>query len=290
MEDTMKIKYALIALVIGMVVFSSPHLSAMKSVTFLLDGNAIDDTIVDMSSQSGQVEYRNNLKVHRGRIWMINFESGNWDYPNERAQLSRNTDTIFLRNGQVMNVTIIDFSSRRNVFEFQQGGSVHESNIKRIYFCCTELPGAYQKQSQKKGHWKDAPQDDYYPVTFMVDGRVIDSPLKYLDMRKSGFEDGLQVNTKDIWMINFEDDEMDFPRERQKLDRRMDTIFLTNGRVLYGNVLDFKEREGTFVLRNMDPVHYSQISRVYFCCNSFPDALRNLKRYKRIQHSRRRRY
>lgn len=288
----MKIKYALIALVVGMVVFSSPGLSAMQSVTFLLDGNSISDTIVDMSSRTGQVEYRNNLKVHRGRIWMINYESGNWDYPNERAQLSRSTDTIFLRNGQIMNVTITDFSSQRMVFEFLQGGSVHESNVKRIYFCCTELPGAYQnqQQNQKKGHWKDAQQDDFYPVTFMVDGRVIDTPLKYLDNRKSGFQDGLQVNTKDIWMINFENDEMDFPRERQRLDRRTDTIFLTNGRVLYDTVVDFNEREGAFGLRNMDPVHYSQIARIYFCCNIFPDALRHQQNYKRSQHPRRQRY
>ena len=136
MEETMKIKYALIALIVGMVVFSSPNLLAMKSVTFLLDGNVVNETILDISSRTGQVDFTHNLKIHRGRIWMINFDGGNWDYPNERAQLSRNSDTIFLRNGQIMNVTITDFSSRRRVFEFRQGGSVHESNIKRIYFCC----------------------------------------------------------------------------------------------------------------------------------------------------------
>lgn len=292
----MKIKYVFIAAVVGIMVLGGSHLAAIQSVTFLNDGNAITDTIIDMSSRTGQVEYRNNLKIHRGSIWMINYESGAWDYPNERAQLSRSTDTIFLRNGQIMNVTITDFSSRRMVYEFRQGGSVHESNIKRIYFCCTELPGAYQKQgqnqdqNQRKGLRRDAQQDDFYTVTFMLDGRVVDSPLKYLNNRKSGFEDGLQVNTKDIWMINFEDDSLDFPQERQRLDRRLDSIVLTNGRMLYDTVLDFNEREGTFGLRNLDPIHYSEIRRIYFCCNIFPDVYRNMRRDHRFPGQKKRRY
>lgn len=280
----MKIKMMLILAIIGMIGLSGINLSAAQSVTFLHDGNAVTDTIVDMSIRTGQVEYRRSPKLHKSRIWMINFENGQWDFPNERGQLSRNTDTIFLRNGHVQNVTIVDFSSRRRMFEFKRGGSVHESKVKRIYFCCVSLPGAYKgkQQSQTK-------EDDFYSVTFMVDGRVIDSPLKYMNTRKTGFQDGLQVNTKGIWMINFEDDSLDYPNERRRLNRRLDTILLTNGRKVFDTVIDFNERRGEFRFDNIDPIHYTKIKRIYFCCKPFPNALKNKMKQNRFKRTRTRR-
>lgn len=273
----MKIKFMMIFAVIGMIGLTGINLSADQSVIFLHDGNIITDTIVDMSSRTGQVEFRRSPKLHKSRIWMINYENAQWDFPDERGRLSRGTDTIFLRNGQILNVTIADFSSRRRMFEFNRGGSVHESNVKRIYFCCVDLPEAYRAKGQQQQ------EDDFFSVTFMVDGRVIDSPLKYLNTRKSGFQDGLQVNTKDIWMINFEDENLDYPNERRQLDRRLDTIFLTNNRKVYDTVIDFNERRGEFRFANIDPIHYSQINRIYFCCNLFPDALKNKFRQNRFK-------
>ncbi len=281
----MKMKIMLILAVIGMIGLSGINLSAAQSVTFLHDGNVITDTIVDMSSRTGQVEYRRSPKIHKSRIWMINFENSQWNFPAERKRLSRKTDTIFLRNGHVQNVTIVDFSSSRRMFEFRKGSSVHESKVKRIYFCCVELPSAYKSKQKKKPK-----TDDFNAVTFMIDGRVIDSPLKYLNTRKTAFVDGPQVNTKGIWMINLEDEDLDYPNERRQLDRRLDTVFLTNGRRVSDAVIDFNARSGEFRFKRMDPIHYSKIKRIYFCCTPFPNALRNKIRKNQFKRRVRRKY
>ena len=259
------------------------HLSAVQSVTFLLNGDTITDTIVDMSSQTGQVEFLRHGKIHRSSIWMINFMDSNWDFPDERAQLVSDRDTVFLRNGHRLNVNIVDFSSRRQMFEFRVGGGVHESKVMRIYFCCTKLPAAYRGQ-------EEAAPGESGSVTFVVDGRIIDSPLSYLNSRKTGFQDGLQINTKDIWMINFEDDSLDFPRERLQLSNRVDTIFPARGRVFYDTVVGFDGRTGNFSFQGTNPIHYSQITRIYFCCTNFPEAFKSRDRYKRTPPRIKRRY
>jgi hypothetical protein len=114
-----------------------------------------------------------------------------------------------------------------------------------------------------------------------VDGRIVEHPLAYLNSRKTGFTDGLQINTHDLWLINFVDDNFDFAGERQRLNKRMDTIFLRNGRILHGNVVEFNERTGNFTFSRLSPIHESQIKRLYFCCQEFPDAFRNKRRLRR---------
>jgi hypothetical protein len=252
-----------------------------SSVTFLKNGDTITDTIVDVSSQTGQVEFRSHAKIHRSRIWMINFVNSNWDFPAERQLLVSDRDTVFLRNGQRLNVNIVDFSSRRRTFDFRVGGRVHEDKVKRIYFCCIKLPAAYKEK-------KEAAPGEFYSVTFMVDGRIIESPLSYLNSRKTGFQDELQVNTKDIWMINLEDDSLDFPRERVRLSNKVDTIFPVNGRVFFDTVTGFNGRNGTFSFRKSKPIHYSQITRIYFCCTKFPEVFKKRGRYKQPKRIKRR--
>jgi hypothetical protein len=242
------------------------NLTAGRSVTFLKDGNGITDTIIDMSSRTGYVEFQDSPNVHRSRVWMINYENSQWDFAGERDRLSGNTDTIFLRNGHILNVKIVDFSSRRQMFEFLQGGAVHESKVARIYFCCDKLPAAFQKMKPTASSHKGKRDS----TSFLVDGRTVQYPLSYINNRKTGFTDGLQVNTKDLWMINFIDNKWDFPGERQRLNIRMDTIFMRDGKIIYDNVMDFNESSLTFRLGNKGSVHESEIKRIYFCCTKLP--------------------
>jgi hypothetical protein len=261
----MKIKRLLMVLMIAIL---GLNLMAIRSVTFLKDGNSITDTIIDMSSRTGFVEFQDNPKVHRSQIWMINFENSQWDFAGERDRLSGNTDTIFLRNGHILNVKIVDFSSRRQKFEFLKGGAVHESKVARIYFCCDKLPGAYQKMKPTAS----SPQSERYSTSFIVDGRIVEYPLSYLNSQKTGFTDGLQINTKDLWMINFIDNKWDFPGERQQLDNRLDTIFMKDGEIIYETVIDFSKSRRTFRFNGIDPIHESKIKRIYFCCTKLPTA------------------
>jgi sRNA-binding regulator protein Hfq len=259
-------------MLIFIVAFVGMSLYAAQSVTFLKNGRSFTGTILDMSSRTGVVDYKGNTKFHRNNIWMINYADTNWNHPNERRRLSNKTDTIFLRNGHVLNVRIVDFSSRRKMYEFRKGGRVHESKVLRIYFCCTPLPQAYQQALKQP----KPPQggDKRYAAVFLMNGRHIEKTLSYLNSRKSGFTDGLQINTHDIWMINFANDKWNYADERRKLDDRLDTIFLKNGKVLYDSVVDFSSRRGTFRFENIDPIHESRIKRIYFCCNPLPDAYR----------------
>jgi hypothetical protein len=273
----MKLKSLFIIL---MMVFMTLSVNAAQSVTFLKDGNKITDVIIDMSSRIGKIEYQNNYKVHRNQVWMINYVDANWDFPNERSQLSNNTDTTFLRDGTVIKDKIIDFSSRRMVWEFTNTRAVHESQIKRIYFCCTTLPGAYKQETTSPGTPGTSNQNRY-SVTFLVTGKSIEVPLSYLNAQKTGFTDGLQINTHDIWMINFEDNKWDFPGERGRLNNRQDAIFLKDGNVVYGNITNFNENQQTFQLRSGNPIHESQIKRIYFCCTVLPDVYKGALKFKR---------
>jgi hypothetical protein len=263
--------------IILMMVFMAVSLTAMQSVTFLKDGNKITDVIIDMSSRTGKIEYRNNHKAHRNQAWMINYVDANWDFPNERNQLSNKTDTVFLRDGTVIHDKIVDFSSRRLVWEFMKTRAVPESQVKRIYFCCTGLPAAYDAAASSPG-----PNDEKrYSVTFLVTGKSIETPLSYLNSQKTGFTDGLQINTHDIWMINFENKQWDFPAERGRLNSRQDTIFLRDGNVVYDNISDFSEKQKTFQLNRGDPIHESQIKRIYFCCTVLPTAYKSAIKFRK---------
>lgn len=260
-------------------------LNARPSISFLQDGNSIASTIVDVSSRTGTVDYRNGQKIHRSRIWMINFENRNWNFPNERRQLSNNSDTIFLNNGHILKVKIVDFSSRRRVFEFRDGGKVHDGQIKRIYFCCTKLPAAYRKSSPST----PVADNGKAPATFLRNGRFYNKHLSYLNHTKTGFVGGPQINTKAIWMINFSNKEWNYGHERKQLDRNQDTIFLKDGEILYDVVVDYSKTRKTFRFENTEPLHSSKIKRIYFCCEVLPQAYKNKTRRGGLKHLNRRR-
>ena len=272
----MKLKRVWMILMMGCMALS---LTAMQSFTFLHDGNVVKGVIIDVSSRNGQVEYLDNMKVHRSRIWMINYINENYDFPQERSQLSNNTDTVFLRNGEVIRDNIVDYSSRRQVWEFGRTQAVHESQIQRIYFCCTALPAAFNRAQAVPP--PPPGRDDRYSVSFLVSGRSIDLPLSYLNSQKTGYTDNSQINTQEIWMINFENNQWDFPAERNQLNQQKDTIFLKDGEVLYDTVTDFSKTRGTFQFRGLDPIHESQIKRIYFCCTPLPNVYKQYKKFKR---------
>ena len=82
---------------------------------------------------------------------------------------------------------------------------------------------------------------------------------------------GLQINTKDIWLINFENGQWKFPVERRQLSQeQLDMIVLTAGGITYGKVTGFNQQRGTFQFENIEPLHYSKVKRIYFCCNKIP--------------------
>jgi hypothetical protein len=245
-------------LIVGMlVVFVGASLWGKEPITFLQDGTSLTEAINDIRGVRLKIEYVSGLRIPKYKIWMINFIDDNWNFPEERNQVSCQKDTIFLRNGNVLMENIVGYNNIRRIFHFETRGSVRAEEITRIYICCTKLPWAYEEKIPE--------EEEYESTTFLLDRRIINSPLKYLNVEKTGFMDGLQINTKDIWMINFENDQWDFPAERWQLsDKKLDTIVLTSGSITYDMVKGFNQQGGTFQFENIDPLHYSQIKRIYF--------------------------
>jgi len=117
-----------------------------QSAMFFKDGGLWVKKIVDMSSRTKKLEFLDDTKINIQKVWMINFLNRTWNYPSERGKLSKKMDTIFLKDGTVYFGKIIDFSSRRRVFELKKDSAIHVSKIKRIYFCCTNIPEKFKEK------------------------------------------------------------------------------------------------------------------------------------------------
>jgi hypothetical protein len=89
--------------------------------------------IIDISRRNGIVDFADGTRAQLTNIWMINYESTGWDYPQERQILAGDTDTIILKNGGVIYDLVVDFSIRRGVYEFKNTKAIHWSQVKRIY-------------------------------------------------------------------------------------------------------------------------------------------------------------
>ncbi len=233
---------------------------AKKSTTFLKDGNTLFEEITDMSSRNLRFEYSNGQKIHKNRIWMINLISKNWDFPNERSQLDKRFDTIFLKNNDVIYKRIVDFSSRRRVFEFKDRSSIHISKIKRIYICCTNFPSKYKEYTRNK----PINNNKILFTTLLLNGTTIDTPLEYININKTGFTDGLQINTKDIYMLSFTDEKWEHYKEKKKVSKYLDSFFLIDGSIVHKNFINYNRKTGNFSFKNIRPIHINNIKRIYF--------------------------
>lgn len=258
----------LLIFVIGCVFLSGENQTFFetgKCATFFLDGNTIIDTVNFMSSRSGRLGFVNSGMFKIINIWMVNFISNEWDFPEEREELASAQDTIFLRNGGIIRDRIDTYSTKMKVFRFDNTAPIHISKIKRIYFCCNRLPKYYEEKFKKE------PQAAAAYYTFMIDGRVIDSPIVYLENIKTGFANNLQVNTKDIVMINFENNnnQDSFPNEKRMLARMTDTIFLKDNKVITKNIAKFSNDEGIIEFQDSTQISFSKINRIYFYRNRF---------------------
>ncbi len=249
----------LLILVIGCVPLTAENQTFFetgKCATFFLDGNMIIDTVDFMSSRSGRLGFINSGMFKIINIWMVNFISNEWNFPEEREELAPTMDTLFLRNGGIIRDRIDTYSTKMKVFRFDNTAPIHISQIKRIYFCCNKLPKSFEEKL------KTGSAVSYY--TFMIDGRVIDSPIVYLENVKTGFGNGLQVNTKDIVMINFENNQADFPNEKRMLSRTADSIFLEDNNVIYKNIARFNHEEEIIEFQDSTQIPFSKITRIYF--------------------------
>jgi len=78
---------------------------------------------------------------------------------------------------------------------------------------------------------------------------------------------------RDLWMINFINDAWDFPNERNQLNPRDHFVFLRNGGVSVGRIVDFSSERRVFQFESGEEFPIGQVQRIYFSPN-VPASLR----------------
>jgi hypothetical protein len=124
-------------------------LRAGEAAIYSGGGVRIIDRIQDISSTRLVLETANSGEIPLRDLWMINFVDDQWNFPEERNQITSNDHYVFLKNGSVAAGRIVDFSSEQRVFEFQSGEKFPIMDIRRIYFA-RNLPGDLADQLKKQ--------------------------------------------------------------------------------------------------------------------------------------------
>ena len=72
---------------------------------------------------------------------------------------------------------------------------------------------------------------------------------------------------RDIWMINFINDTWNFPEERNQLETRDHYVFMRNGGVSAGRIVDFSSEQRVFQFESGEEFPIGQVRRIYFSKN-----------------------
>lgn len=113
------------------------RLRSGETAIYFKSGDVIVDKIVDISSERLVLETENNGEFPLRDLWMINFVTEEWNFPNERNLIETNDHYVFLKSGDVSSGRIVDFSSEQRVFEFETGEKFPIGQVRRIYFSKT---------------------------------------------------------------------------------------------------------------------------------------------------------
>jgi hypothetical protein len=104
---------------------------------------------------------------------------------------------------------------------------------------------------------------------FLTNGGVIidhivdiSSARLVLETRNSG-----EFALSNIWMINYENDAWDFPNERDQMTTNEHYIFLRNGNIITGRIIDFSSAQIIYELAAGGQVAPANILRIYFSKN-----------------------
>jgi len=99
---------------------------------------------------------------------------------------------------------------------------------------------------------------------------------KITDISSSRFvletESSGEFPLRDLWMINFVNDNWNFPEERDKIETNEHYIFLKDGGITSGKIIDFSSSQFVFEFENGEKIAIGRIRRIYFA-KRVPDAL-----------------
>jgi len=104
---------------------------------FLKDGESLAGKIVDVVLPQLDFKLEDGKTIPLRDIWMINFESAEWNYPQERNVLETNDHYVFLKNGDIHSGRLSAFSSETKSLVFESGEYFPLVQCRRIYFSKT---------------------------------------------------------------------------------------------------------------------------------------------------------
>ncbi len=100
-------------------------------------------------------------------------------------------------------------------------------------------------------------------------GEIVDISSTRLVLQ---LKNGEEISLSKIWMINFNNEKWNYPDERRKIEGSDHYVFLKDGGITSGRILDFSDRQHVFELDTGEKIPIGRVSRIYFA-KHLPDAL-----------------
>jgi hypothetical protein len=76
--------------------------------------------------------------------------------------------------------------------------------------------------------------------------------------------DGMEIALRDLWLINFVNEEWNFPQERNLIETSEHYIFLKSGDVAAGRIIDMNGEPRVLEFETGEKFALGQIRRIYF--------------------------
>jgi len=128
---------AAVLLLLAVAAFSLQRLPQGTQAIFLKDGESTAGKIVDVILPQLDFKLEDGKTFPLRDIWMINFESAEWNFPQERNGLETNDHYVFLKNGDIHSGRLSAYSAETKSLVFESGEYFPLVQCRRIYFSKT---------------------------------------------------------------------------------------------------------------------------------------------------------
>ncbi|MCP2619098.1 hypothetical protein NLC82_06735, partial [Candidatus Aminicenantes bacterium AC-335-A11] len=167
--------------------------------------------------------------------------------------LRANESAIFLRNGNMIIGEIVDISSARRVLQLKDGTEIKLTNIWMINFINTKwnFPGE-RKQIKTADHYF------FLKNGSIIYGKIIDFSS---NLRVFELDTGEKIKIGAIRRIYFS---KRVPNQLRKEIEKVATVFLKDGTVISGEIIDFSLSRMVLVLKGGNEIKLSAIDMINF--------------------------
>ena len=135
MDKGFRFAAALLLLAVG--ASALQRLPQGTQAVFLKSGEVVKGKITGLVSPQLDFTLETGAVIGLRDVWMINFETGEWNFPEERNILETNDHYVFLKNGDIHSGRIASFSAEEKAFIFESGEYFPFVQCRRIYFSKT---------------------------------------------------------------------------------------------------------------------------------------------------------